>query len=168
VSSRYWAGLGCVAVAGLFALVPLGRWERGDADRKEVAALERTRALVGDVLASPRLAAYRLTTKADCLLYRFGGDPYAVELCFDGRGRLVTAIDRRRRDHTRIASVAYRPSLDPRPAIPQSLFALFQRLGAIPPDARFAGTLPLAGALRLPREVAPGDSGPILVGDTAS
>ena len=47
-------------------------------------------------LDSPTLDSYRTgLVPFDCLLYRRGANPYALELCIDEQGRLVEALDRR-------------------------------------------------------------------------
>jgi hypothetical protein len=56
--------------------------------------MERTRALVGP-LAQPALSGYRIESAFDCLVYKRGPDPFALELCVDPSGRLVETIDRR-------------------------------------------------------------------------
>ena len=83
-----------VLVAVLAALVPLGRWERGHAAREETAGMRRTLALVGP-LDSPALSGFRVFPAFDCLTYRRGSNPFALELCFDHAGRLIETIDRR-------------------------------------------------------------------------
>lgn len=91
-----WRRLSAVAVgvAVLGALVPLGRWERARAARDEMAGMRRTLALVGP-LDSSSLSGYRLLPGFDCLTYRRGTNPFALELCVDPSGRLVETIDRR-------------------------------------------------------------------------
>jgi hypothetical protein len=76
-------------------LVAVGRWERGRWVRSQVDGMERTRAAIGP-LDSSRLVGYRVLPGFDCLVYRRGRDPYALELCVDGAGRVVQTIDRRR------------------------------------------------------------------------
>jgi hypothetical protein len=85
------------AAAGLavaVALVPVGRWERGHAAREEIAGMRETLAIVGS-LNNRSLSGYRILPGFDCLTYRRGRDPFALELCFDRTGRLVETIDRR-------------------------------------------------------------------------
>lgn len=67
--------------------------------------MERVLRLVGP-LDQPSLDGYRkrVAFNFDCLLYRRGGDRFALELCFDQQGRLVEVIDRRGSGH-RIASL---------------------------------------------------------------
>lgn len=85
------AAVAAVAALSVFAL--LGRWEEGRA----AAATERG---MRDLLVrvpdgwSHGLGGYRRTPELNCLLYRSGDDPFALEFCFDPIGRLVEAIDR--------------------------------------------------------------------------
>jgi hypothetical protein len=44
------------------------------------------------------LAGYRRLGTFDCLLYRRGSDPFALEVCVDPGGRVVETIDRRQGD----------------------------------------------------------------------
>ena len=83
-----------LAVVVLGLLVPLGRWERGRAAREEMAGMRRTLALVGP-LDSPSLSGYRVLPAFDCLTYRRGANPFALEVCVDDSGRVVETIDRR-------------------------------------------------------------------------
>lgn len=83
-----------VLLVVLGALVPLGRWERGRAAREETVGMRRTLVLVGP-LDSPSLSGFRVFPAFDCLTYRRGTDPFALELCFDHAGRLIETIDRR-------------------------------------------------------------------------
>lgn len=83
-----------LAIVVLGLLVPVGRWERARAARDELAGMRRTLALVGP-LASPSLSGYRILPGLDCLTYRRGSNPFALELCFDPSGRLVETVDRR-------------------------------------------------------------------------
>lgn len=84
------AGVGVVALAGL---VLLGRWE----DRRNVdAQLRGMRAVAAEIgpLDSGSLSGYRVQPSFDCLTYRRGAKPFALELCVDRSGRVVEAIDR--------------------------------------------------------------------------
>jgi hypothetical protein len=86
-----------VAAAGLLlaALVLLGRWEGERRVESESRDMEETRMVIGP-LDSPTLAGYRVLSDLDCLVYRRGDNPFALELCVDGDGRVVETIDRRR------------------------------------------------------------------------
>jgi hypothetical protein len=146
------------AVVAVLALAVLGRHERAKANSHEEDGIRATAALT----AGRKPSAYRLTAFADCLLYPVHGDPYALELCFDRRGRLIEAIDRRTRSHTRISSVRYHPSLSPIRDDPQSLFRQLKAARAFPASTRFTGVLPLSR--NVPTTGTAGDTGPVLVG----
>jgi hypothetical protein len=98
--------LGAVVALGL--LVPVGRWERARAAREEIAGMRRVQQLVGP-LDSASLSGYRVLPAFDCLTYRRGADPFALELCFAPSGRLVETIDRRTATR-RIASLREDPT----------------------------------------------------------
>jgi hypothetical protein len=70
--------------------------------------MERVRALIGP-LDSPTLSGYRHQPGFDCLVYRRGSNPYALELCVDAQGRVVETIDRRRFDRV-VSDLHYDPS----------------------------------------------------------
>ena len=93
VLARWLAG-GALTVVVLGLLVPVGRWERARAARDEIAGMRRTLALVGP-LDSPSLSGYRVLPEFNCLTYRRGSNPLALELCFDPTGRLIETVDRR-------------------------------------------------------------------------
>ncbi len=83
------------AVAAIVALVAIGHWERARHARQEILGMRGVLRAVGP-LDQPSLSAYRVgLVRFDCLLYRRGRSPFALELCFDPQGRLVEAIDRR-------------------------------------------------------------------------
>jgi hypothetical protein len=82
-----------VAIA-LAALVPIGRWESRAQLGDELHGLARVRAEVG-ALDSSTLSALRPSSSYRCLDYRRGVRPYALELCFDRKDRLLEASDRR-------------------------------------------------------------------------
>ena len=86
------AGLAAVLAAAL--LVAVGRWERSHRAEEQVEGMRTVLAAVGP-LDSPALKAFRYLEQFQCLLYERAGNPVALELCFDPRGRLVEAIDRR-------------------------------------------------------------------------
>jgi hypothetical protein len=96
--SRRRLVLGAAAVVVLlFALVPVGRWERTRHVDRQLSGMRRVVAAVGP-LDSPSLAGYRRLRTFDCLTYRRDLDPFALELCFLDDGRIVEAIDRRSGD----------------------------------------------------------------------
>jgi hypothetical protein len=91
--------LAIVLAAGvvLALLVGVGRFERGHRADEENRGMRTVLAAVGP-LDSPSLAAFRYLQNFQCVLYRRGGNPFALELCVDAQGRLVEAIDRRSGD----------------------------------------------------------------------
>jgi hypothetical protein len=100
--------VGVVAIAVLALLVVVGRWEgRRHAD-KENAKILRIREAVGR-LDRPRPTGFRILNPFTCLTYARDGNKYALELCVDGAGRVVEAIDRRG-GTPRIASLREDPS----------------------------------------------------------
>ncbi|MHB8643726.1 MAG: hypothetical protein ACYDA3_12675 [Gaiellaceae bacterium] len=89
------AGLALVVV--LLALIPIGRWEARRHARLEIAGIQRVLAAIGP-LDQPSLDAYRKgvgNPGLDCLLYKRGTNPFALELCFDAAGRVIEGYDRR-------------------------------------------------------------------------
>jgi hypothetical protein len=82
------------AAVALVALVPIGIWERGHRAEGEVAGMRGVLETVGP-LDYPSLTAFRYFNTFQCLAYRRSGVRLALELCFDGEGRLIEAIDRR-------------------------------------------------------------------------
>jgi len=86
-------GSAAVLLAGLLAIA-VGRWERGRYVRKENAEMQALYTTVGSSFRARSLSAYR-PGPPDCLWYAAGETPYAISLCFDRRGRLVEAADRR-------------------------------------------------------------------------
>jgi hypothetical protein len=86
---------GIALVLALAALAVIGRSERRHWIDTQIRGMKRTRAAIGP-LDSPTLIGYRVLPEFDCLVYRRSRDPYALELCVDGAGRVVQTIDRRR------------------------------------------------------------------------
>lgn len=117
-----------VLVAVLAALIPLGRWERGHAAHEEVAGMRRTLALVGP-LDSSTLSGFRVFPAFDCLTYRRGADPFALELCFDHAGRLIETIDRRTATR-RISSLRADPTRSTIRFDPDVVRGLLHKMGA--------------------------------------
>jgi hypothetical protein len=95
MSPRRAAAFGALALVLLLALIPIGRWERAHHARDEIRGMRRVLAAVGPI-GNSTLDAYRVgLVPFDCLIYKRGSNPYALELCIDPRGRLVETIDRR-------------------------------------------------------------------------
>jgi hypothetical protein len=93
VTRRLAVGAAAAALA-LLALVPVGIWERGHRADTQVAGMRRVLEAVGP-LDNSSLTAFRYFNTFQCLVYRRAGLRLALELCFDGDGRLIEAIDRR-------------------------------------------------------------------------
>ena len=134
--------LGGVAVVVILVAVPVGRWEERRANAAQARGATALLAAIGDPIASPLRDAHRLSWSADCLLYRNGEDPFAMELCFDAQGRLVEAIDRRS-GSSRIWSFRPEPAASPLRIDPERLFAAFRAAGAFPESAAYPGSLPM-------------------------
>ena len=95
MSARRLGVLALAAVAVLAVLVLTGRWE---GDRRAEEQNRGMRGVLEDVgpLDQPRLDAFRYLEHFQCLAYRRGAHPLALELCVDEDGRVIEAIDRRR------------------------------------------------------------------------
>jgi hypothetical protein len=94
-ASKRVAALVVAALLVTLGLVAVGRWEaRRHADEQN-DGMARVIRDVG-ILAQPRLSGYRRHTIFDCLTYRRGANPFALELCVNGQGWVIEAIDRRR------------------------------------------------------------------------
>ena len=106
-TARRGALAAAVAILVLTGLVVLGRWERRREIDEQLRGMAAIQALVGR-LDSPTLSGYRVLPGFDCLVYRRGSNPFALELCVDRAGRLVEAIDRRRPER-RIYSLRFEP-----------------------------------------------------------
>jgi hypothetical protein len=119
-------GVAVVAVV----LVAVGRWERGHHADIQNARIARVRAAVGQ-LGGSDLDAYRMRPQFDCLLYRRGKNPYALELCVDRAGRIVEAIDRRRGTPW-IGSLREEPRLATGRVPRDEVDRLLRRMGARP------------------------------------
>jgi hypothetical protein len=120
------AALGLVAV--LAVLVLIGRWERERHADEENRGIAAVRAAVGP-LDSPTLAAYRRLSGFDCLLYRRGANPFALELCSDRQGRVIEAIDRRSGD-PEISSLRHEAARATVRVDPDEVLRLLRRMGA--------------------------------------
>jgi hypothetical protein len=92
-----WIAASVVVAVALVALIPIGRWEARRHARHELSGIRRVLAAIGR-FDQPSLAAYRQgvgNPGLDCLLYRRGSNPFALEFCFDGEGRVLEGYDRR-------------------------------------------------------------------------
>ncbi|MDQ5821472.1 MAG: hypothetical protein M3540_08535 [Actinomycetota bacterium] len=83
--------VGALAVSAV--LVVVGRWERSHRAADQSRGMRQVARAIGP-LDSPSLDAFRVLGNFDCLLYRRGTNPFALELCVDRSGRVVEAIDR--------------------------------------------------------------------------
>jgi hypothetical protein len=126
--SRRWVALTVLALAVLAVLVPIGRYEARRHAHSEMKGLRHVQALVGS-LDSSRLDAYRVMGTFNCLLYRRGSDPFALELCFDLQGRLIEGIDRRS-GSPRIWSLREDPKASTIRVDPNEVARLLRRMGA--------------------------------------
>jgi hypothetical protein len=118
--------LACVLVAG--GLVAVGRWERERQVDKQVRGMADVRRLVGPLGRS--LSGFRAVSDFECLVYRRGTNPLALELCVDRAGRVVEAIQRWHGNHIytlRFEPMASTLRLDP--AEVKRLFAKMRTLG---------------------------------------
>jgi hypothetical protein len=91
-SRRAKAGVAALVCAVL--LVAGGRLEAHHQAEVQERGMRSVEALVGPLDAAS-LSGYRRLAGFDCLTYRRGRNPFALELCMDGKGRVVEAIDRR-------------------------------------------------------------------------
>ena len=102
--------VGAAALLALVALAAIGRAEAAHRGRDQSRGIARVAAEVGE-LDTPALASYRyFSGDVQCLLYRRGRDPFALELCIDPEGRVIEVIDRRAAPEPRIWSVRDDPS----------------------------------------------------------
>lgn len=105
---RKRALIGLAAVVVIVAIVVVGRWEGHCEATRESRGFRIVQGLVGP-LDSSTLSGFRVFPAFDCLTYRRGANPFALELCVDHAGRVVEAIDRRR-ETRRIWSLRYHPT----------------------------------------------------------
>jgi hypothetical protein len=120
-----------VAVVLLAVAIPVGRWERSHAIHVQQQKIEAIAKLAPHGIGPRHLAAFRLTPTFDCLLYRVGQNPYAIELCFDGDGGLVEAIDRRDEASLRIGSLRNEPEAAPIRIKPSRLVQYFRGISPL-------------------------------------
>lgn len=123
------AALAAFALVVLAMLVGAGRWERGREIRSQAAGMRKVEALVGP-LDNGTLSGYRVMPGFDCLVYRRGPNPYALELCVDDAGRVVEAIDRRTVNRT-IWSLTFEPASSPVRVDRAEVDRLLDKMGAV-------------------------------------
>ena len=93
MSRRVAAIVGVVALVAVL-LVAIGRWERSHRADEEIRGMEKVLVAIGP-LDNPTLASFRYLSDFQCLGYKRGKNPVALEVCFDAHGRVVEAFDRR-------------------------------------------------------------------------
>jgi hypothetical protein len=91
-----WLVAASALVVVLVAAIPVGRWEARRHAHAELAGIRTVLAAIGP-FDQRSLDAYRqgVGPGLDCLLYKRGTNPFALEFCFDGAGRVVEGYDRR-------------------------------------------------------------------------
>lgn len=100
-----------LALLALVGLVFVGHWERTRQIRSQAAGIRAVLHLIGP-LDNRTLAGFRVLPSFDCLTYRRGSDPLALEICVDRAGRVVQAIDRRG-THRMFWTLQFEPSAAP-------------------------------------------------------
>jgi hypothetical protein len=126
-----WGRRGALALAALLVLallVGVGRWERSREIRHQAAGMRHVQALIGP-MSNRNLSGFRVLPGFDCLVYRRGPNPYALELCVDRAGRVVEAIDRRTVDR-KIWSLTFEPATSPVRVDRAEVDRLLARMGA--------------------------------------
>ena len=97
-------------VLALVALAGIGRAEAARRADEQSRGIASVAAEIG-ALDNPALDSYRyFSDDVQCLLYRRGRDPFALELCIDEDGRAIEAIDRRTAPEPRIWSLRDDPT----------------------------------------------------------
>jgi hypothetical protein len=93
VSSRR-ARTAVAVVAAAALLVGVAHVEATRQASAQERGMRKVVRLIGP-LDGTALSGYRRLPGFDCLTYRRGANPFALELCTDAQGRVVEAIDRR-------------------------------------------------------------------------
>jgi len=91
---RGFLGVLAAAVVALAVFAALGRSEGRHAADVQLDGIDAQWTAVGKRLDGPTLDGFRHAATFDCLEYRKGAYRFAHELCFDGRGRLIEAMQR--------------------------------------------------------------------------
>lgn len=127
---RAAAAAAVAALVVLVGLALLGRWERRRWVDSQLRGMRRVEQAIGP-LDQRRLSGFRVLPQFDCLVYRRGIDPLALELCVDGRGRVIEAIDRRA-----VTRIYYDLHSDPGAASirvdRREVVRLLRKMGALP------------------------------------
>lgn len=116
------------AVVVAVALVVVGRWEGRSEAKREMNGFRIVQRLIGP-LDSSSLSGFRVFPAFDCLTYRRGTNVLALELCVDGQGRVVEAIDRRTFDR-RIWSLRFDPTASTVTVSRPEVDRLLRKMGA--------------------------------------
>lgn len=90
---RRWLPLAGIVVIASIALIVVGRQERSSEEAYQLEGIANVRTLIGTRIDQP--ADYRYGSGLWCLIYPKGGRVFALELCVNGSGSLVEAVDRR-------------------------------------------------------------------------
>jgi hypothetical protein len=129
MSWRSVSALAGVVIVAAVVLVAVGRWEGRHEAHREVRGFEIVQRLIGP-LDSPSLSGFRVLPGFDCLTYRRGTNVFALELCVDGSGRVVEAIDRRTYGR-RIWSLQFDPSASTDRVDRTEVDRLLRKMGAL-------------------------------------
>jgi hypothetical protein len=128
VSSRWASAVALATLAVLAALVALGRWERARQIETQSAGMRKVLRAIGP-LDNATLAGFRVLPAFDCLTYGRHGNPLALEICVDGTGRVVEAIDRRQL-HRRFWTLQFEPAVSPVRVDPAEVDRLLRKMEA--------------------------------------
>ena len=109
-----WRSVAIVA-AGLAVLlvVVAGRHESRNATATQLRGIESVRARVGPDILGPKLRGVARVGVLKCLLFAEGDYAFALELCINGDGRLVRAVDATGSAEERIWDISGSPASGP-------------------------------------------------------
>jgi hypothetical protein len=125
---RKVAAIALAVLAAVAVLVAVGRWESRREATREIRGFHIVQRLIGP-LDSRTLSGFRVFPGFDCLTYRRGTNPFALELCVDKAGRVVEAIDRRH-ETRRVWSLRYHPAASTDRVDRAEVDRLLRRMGA--------------------------------------